>query len=453
MMKLSNYKSSLIKLIIIILTITAYVSLLYLVPRSNFLLTYLLIVFLFFLYYVIVKKMEILFSFRLCIAIAVIARLISVFSIPALSDDYFRFIWDGALWNRHISPYAYSPDIFILKQHDFYLNYLYDHMNSAEYYTVYPALLQYIFGFAAWIFPSNIHLSIIVLKIFILISECGTCYLLYHYCSLKKISHRNILWYFLNPMIIIELTGNVHFEAIMILFLFATLYFLEKEMILAAGIFWGLAICSKFLPLMLAPVFFMHQGIGKFVKFALAGIITSLIIFYPFIDASLFNIGDSLGKFYNLFEFNAGIYYFVKWVGSYFTFADISDEIAGVMGLITLLCILYISFFRFRKEQLLIRCMWIFTIYFLMATMVHPWYISTILVLASLSKYRYAIVFTFLIPLSYFPYSLKIFSENMQIIFFEYIFLFICIFIEIRYPTVIKKVWQLDNTCKNTNTR
>ena len=34
-----------------------------------------------------------------------------LFSMPNLTDDFYRFIWDGHLSINHINPYAYTPDM------------------------------------------------------------------------------------------------------------------------------------------------------------------------------------------------------------------------------------------------------------------------------------------------------------------------------------------------------
>ena len=40
-------------------------------------------------------------------------RLVFALSTPSLSQDFYRFIWDGALFLRGISPYTYVPEELI----------------------------------------------------------------------------------------------------------------------------------------------------------------------------------------------------------------------------------------------------------------------------------------------------------------------------------------------------
>lgn len=412
--------------------IAVYILLLYFTPRSNFFGTYCAFIFLFAMYFYIVKS-ESIFSFKFCIALAILLRLIAVFSLPALSDDYFRFIWDGKMLLRHVNPFAFTPTEYLLTNSDTQLNFLYNNLipESQEAYTVYPAILQYIFAIAAKLFPANTYAASVVMKLFIFSAECLSLYGLILLSTLKKLPVRNILLYALNPLVIVELTGNVHFESLMICFLIFTFYFLEKDKILPAALFWALAICSKLLPVMLAPLFLMYLGFWRFIKTGLLTLLFSIVLFMPLIDAGLIaHVGESVGKYYNLFEFNGSFYYLFVRMTELFTDKDYTQTIAFILGVISFCVILFISFFKFKRSLLYEIALWIFFIYFLGAAMVHPWYIATLVALCVFTRFRFPVVFSLLIPLSYFPYWLKEYDENMYIILLEYLLLFVYVLYE-----------------------
>ncbi len=396
-----------------------YFLLLYSIPRSNFISTFSSFFSLFVLYFSVIKHSEI-FSLKVCLVLAFCIRMIALFNVPSLSDDYFRFIWDGQMFDHQISPFAFTPDDYMKLHPDKFLQILHDNMNSAEYYSVYPPVLQYIFAVAVKLAPSNIYGAEIVMKFFILCAECLTALILYKYCSYKKMNVRNILWYLLNPLVVVELIGNIHFEAFLILGLVGTFYFLEKNRLWPAALWWAVAICSKFLPLMLAPLFLCYLGLRRCLLFGAAALLFSLLLFLPFMDHSLINIQYSISKFYDLFEFNAAFYYAIKWGFSFFSDYDFSDSIAKSLGYVSFILIMGISFFRFKKDKLLVRAMLIFFIYFLTTTMVHPWYVTTLIIFSVFKKFKFPVIFSMMIPLSYYPYSLKVFNENYLIIFFEY---------------------------------
>ncbi|MBC7511615.1 MAG: hypothetical protein H7320_23150 [Ferruginibacter sp.] len=422
------------------LTALLYLVLLYFIPRSNFFATYLSFFLLFASYFYLVKN-EQLFSFKLCIALAVLFRLFAVFSLPALSDDYFRFIWDGKIFLHHVNPFSFTPKEYLSTHTDSHLEFLYNNLipESQESYTIYPAVLQYIFAIAAKLFPANPYGAAVVMKLFILMAECYTLYGLLLLLKLKNISSRNILWYALNPMVIVELTGNVHFEALMICFLIFTFYFLERNKTVLSALFWALAICSKILPLMLAPLFLMYLGFWRFLKTGLLTVVFTTVLFIPLIDHQLFaHLSNSVSKYYNLFEFNGSFYYLFVRTSKLFSDNDYSAQIASMLGAIALMLILFISFFRFKKEILFEKALWIFFIYLLSAAMVHPWYISTLVALSVFSKFKFPIIFSLLILLSYFPYWLKVYDENMWIILLEYLLLWLYVFYEWKSNKTLK---------------
>ncbi|MEQ9229236.1 MAG: hypothetical protein RIF46_01035, partial [Cyclobacteriaceae bacterium] len=80
-----------------------------------------------------------------------------LFATPSLSDDFYRFIWDGRLLAHGIHPFAELPGFYL----DPSLNIpgidqsLFDNLNSKEYFTIYPPFAQLIFLISVLIFPKS----------------------------------------------------------------------------------------------------------------------------------------------------------------------------------------------------------------------------------------------------------------------------------------------------------
>ena len=59
--------------------------------------------------------------------------------------------------------------------------------------------------------------------------------------------------------------------------------------------------------------------------------------------------------------------------------------------------------------------------YFLLSTTVHPWYIATPLLLSVFTKYRFPIVWSAFVMLSYSAYGAEGFKENLWLVAAEYV--------------------------------
>lgn len=75
--------------------------------------------------------------------------------------------------------------------------------------------------------------------------------------------------------------------------------------------------------------------------------------------------------------------------------------------------------------------------YFFLSTTVHPWYIATPLILSIFTRYRFAILWSFLVYLSYYAYGNEQFQENLWLVAAEYLLVigyFIWEFLKLQKP-------------------
>jgi alpha-1,6-mannosyltransferase len=250
-------KSKAFKLYFILsLSLIGYVVLGYFTPRTEFYILVLLFGILFLGYaYLISLELENR-MIQQGIYAAILFRGMLLLMMPNLSDDIYRFVWDGNLLANGINPFLVLPSQFIqstqAQQIGFNLE-LYQSLNSPEYYTIYPPVLQAVFYIAAKISSTHILGNVLVMRICILASEIGSIYLITKLLELFKLPSKNIFLYALNPLVIIELTGNIHFEAFLIFFLLLALYFMLKEKLMLSALAFALSVGSKLIPLMVLP--------------------------------------------------------------------------------------------------------------------------------------------------------------------------------------------------------
>lgn len=410
----------------------------YLISRSQFEAffgSYLLLFGLF--YWLWLNKQQ--FSFGQFFGVALVLRLILVFSIPALSNDYFRFIWDGELIVNSVNPYAHRPDDlisfggFLDKEQ---MRMLYHGMGelSQQSYSCYPPLNQLFFVIPAAL-SDNIHVQLIIFKLIMILADIGIILvgkkLLEHF---KLSTH--LIWLFaLNPFIILEFTGNIHFEGVMIFFLLSAVYLLLKKQWIFSIFFFAFAVQVKLIPLIVLPLFVKELGFRRFIIYSSLSFVLILLIGNLMLnEVFLFNMLDSIDNYFERFEFNAGIFYLLR-EGGFALYGY--DTIQSIMPWITrliLLSILGLALFRNYRSQLDLpaMCMFAFLIFYGLASTVHPWYISLILIFSIFTHYRFALVWSFLVMLSYSAYIVPEVAENAYLLCTEYLVLAALLIYEIK---------------------
>lgn len=354
-------------------------------------------------------------------------RLLSVFAFPRLSDDIYRFFWDGSLSLNGISPFAFLPryifDSGMLSGATDPT--LFENLNSKDYYSVYPPVCQFVFA-AAYVFsPKSMYGFAVLLKAFLFCCECGTLY----YLKRMNVGPKNLLIYALNPLLVLEMCGNAHFEAAMLFFFVAALYHLnvhnskeQKPQILLGALLIALSVASKLLTLIFLPFLLRHLGWKKSVGLVLLLTLFSTLLFAPFYDDHFIaHFMSSVSLYFQNFEFNASLYYMFKWVGNAIYGYTPAHLIAAFSNLLFLGggALLFFSKRDFFSAAFLLA-----TIYLLLQRAVHPWYICTLVLLSTFVPWRYGILWSGLVMLSYSHYHQNIYHENSVLLFVEYVVLF-----------------------------
>ena len=377
---------------------------------------------------------------NILLGLALFLRLMLVFVMPNLSDDIYRFIWDGRLIINGISPFAELPSYYI--DNEITLNgidkNLFNQLNSPNYFTVYPPVPQSVFAWASFVFPKNVWGSMVVMKSVLLLFEAGTFFLLLKLLKHFSLPRKNVLLYALNPLIILDTFANVHFEIVMIFFVLFALWLLVKHKWVFSAFATSLAIASKLIPLMLLPFFIKKLGWKKAVGyFAIVGFATGLL-FLPFFNFdTIKNLGNSLDLYFQRFEFNASVYYVFRYIGLRISGYNLIQVLGPVLAFVTAVSIFVMAFWKNKNRK--IPTLWLFamTIFLLLATTVHPWYLSLAIALCVLTRFRYPIIWSGLIMLTYINYSYGEYHENLWLVALEYVLLFGFVWWESRVSRAI----------------
>jgi alpha-1,6-mannosyltransferase len=359
------------------------------------------------------------------------ARLAISLGIPSLSDDFYRFLWDGHLLNSGISPYQFLPSELLDKDIFDQQNTIYPLLNSPNYYSVYTPIHQLIFWTAVRL-SDHLQIQVMIMKaISILFDLSG-------FLILKKLSQtkmKGILGiFFLNPLLIIEGTGNLHIEGILVSVIIAVFYFIHKSRLSFAGILTGFAIGLKLLPAIIVPAIAWKYRWRKGALYGISSLfIATILITSWFFNDHLQGILSSLSLYQKTFEFNASIYYLAREVGFWHKGYNIIGTLGPWLSRISALLIIGMAILgHWKKRPIAETVLYCWTIYLLLSTTVHPWYILPLLPLGLLSGYHYPILWSGLIFVSYFGYSSTGYTPTFGWIFFEYFILYAYIIYELR---------------------
>ncbi len=332
-------------------------------------------------------------------------RLIFTFSTPSLSQDFYRFIWDGTLFLRGISPYTYVPEELIYLEHYHNLKPLYEAMgpSSARNFSNYPMLNQWLFALGSLSeYPAFVYRLLIVL------ADLAVFWLLHQ--LILSFTHKRwaLTAYFLNPLVIVEGTHNLHFEPVMLAFLLAFLYALKRKRQWLAAAFFSASVFTKLLPLLIGPLLLRLLNPKSLTIFGLGFLVLSVLFIVPF-SGPLWaqNWGSSVGLWFSNFEFNSALYRLFKEVGLLLGAQDY--QLIKVYGYLHAFGIVLLAgYFSIRStnlNQFIRYSEWLLLAYLLSSPTIHPWYLITLVGLASLRKSMFVLLWSATVFLSYSAYA------------------------------------------------
>jgi len=360
------------------------------------------------------------------IYVGVLIRLVLFAGMPTLSDDVYRFIWDGHLLNAGINPFSELPSYYLSQPHIAGISEsLYTQLNSTSYFTIYPPLNQFVFWLAANIGEDSWLLSANIIRLFLLFGDILAVIFLRRILTANGQQKGKAMVYFLNPLVILEGVGNLHFEVLVTAFLLIGIYYLTKKKWLSA-VGFGFAIGTKLLPLIYLPGLLFQGKIKERMGLILLIGLIATVTFLPMLNIEFVSgMKESLGLYFQKFEFNASIYFMVRQVGFWVNGYNIIGTLGPVLSVLTALTIVILSYFQAIKSQRIAVIMFVaLMIYLSFSTIVHPWYIIPLIALGVIINAKTALVWSFFIFLTYFGYTEEGFELSMYWVVLEYVVVF-----------------------------
>ena len=388
-------------------------------------------------------------TWKQLLLLGLLFRLVFICATPNLSQDFYRYLWDGNLMGMGINPYLHTPkEVVELVQFPF-SSVLYEKMGflSNVNYSNYPPLSQYLFQGMAFFSQKNLLGGIIFLRFIYFMFEMLLFFLGKNLIKTLKLSPNLASWYFLNPLLIIETYGNLHGEGVMCGIFLLGLGFLFQKRVFFSALLFGISIAFKLFPLLFLPLFYFYFRRKRRLLFY--GIITTTVFlfFLPFSNENTaLNYWKTLNLWFNTFEFNASLFYLLRAIGFELVGFNIIKIVGLIMPFFLITSIGYISL-RNRNPtdiQILKNLLWVCSLYLFTATTVHPWYVISLVALGLLSGYLFPLVWSATVFLSYTAYGSPEVEESAVALVLEYSIVYACLAYELWKKPLLKHFQKTD---------
>ncbi len=310
---------------------------------------------------------------RSVLVVAVVVR-IGWLAVPAgLSDDTFRYAWDGMLVMDGINPYQFVPADTALARYRGAATF--EALNSSAFYSVYPPVSQYLFAATSWLSRGSSPRFFYVWKALVVLLEVLALFML-----ARAVSPGLLMLFAWNPAMVVAGAGQGHTDVLLALPLAAAVLLSRKGRWNVAGGLVAVAALIKIWPALVAPAF-LRKRTAVLVGILVAGVLT-LPFVAPFV---LENVRQSLDLYVRYFEFNAGPYYAAKEVLGSLTGEDWSKQLGPFLRWLFLVGVSGIGLWAWRRRPRLEDVLfYTYAFYLVTATTVHPWYLYPLLMLGVL---------------------------------------------------------------------
>ncbi|MFO7536581.1 MAG: glycosyltransferase family 87 protein [Chloroflexota bacterium] len=301
-----------------------------------------------------------------------------IFTPPTLSDDMYRYVWNGRIQTHGISPYQYppnSPELAHLRDAA-----IYPHINRKASVTIYPPAAETAYAVLWRIWPDSVRWFQIAMAAGGLLAGI----LLLKVLAQLHLSPARVLIYLWSPLLHFETAHAAHVDGLILPLLVGAWWARLRERDSLVGILLGLATAVKLYPIILLPSLWRSQERQGRWQMPLAFTLTLTICYAPAVlDNGIGVIGylpDYLHE-----SFNRGVP-----AGSlYLLFTRLGiDSNLGVLlvMLLTLSLIAFIQVWQPATDGVTAvrRCLWPMAAFTLLTQNLCAWYLLWLLPLIAL---------------------------------------------------------------------
>jgi len=321
--------------------------------------------------------------------LAIGMRVVLVPLSPELSDDVYRYLWDGHVQLSGINPYIHAPAAEALA----HLRTPYHGLiNNPSVPTIYPPLAQ-----LAFLLIALAGSSLVAAKALWLACDLATAVVL---ARIARATGRNeqrvLLLYLWSPLLIVEVAWSGHLEPLGLLAMALAILLTNRAesgpsapwLGIGAGTAVALSALTKFAPVAALPALIRRLGWKPLVGFGLAGV----LLYAPYASAGS-------GLFTGLRTYSEH-WWFMK--GPFVVFESITGDPVMARRAVALVVIGIIGWTAARRYDLERTLLWVLGAGMILTPTLHPWYVLWMLPMAALRSSRAWILLSGLVFIGYF---------------------------------------------------
>jgi alpha-1,6-mannosyltransferase len=322
-----------------------------------------------------------------------IAGSLLLLTAPILSEDIFRYVWDGFNFASGTNPYCDAPSSPALDHFSatHKLESVRGSIGHAQLPTIYPPLAQVVFAVSSFFSPSTIPIRILGL---LAIMCCAL--LLFRLLKSRGINPSFVIIFAFNPLVLVEVCVSGHVDIFAVMFVLGALRMAQNDRHSLSAFMVVCAVLTKVIPVLIVPIVLQRRW--KQWGICLAAISTVYLLFSMSECSPL----GSLSTFSGKWRHNAGLFGALHWLleqaaSNIEGLSSISHTMArwltgnsqinspSLVAMLStkLICIgLVVSFFLWLRRSnwaMEIKVFSLFGFFFVVSPVVHPWYLIWVL--------------------------------------------------------------------------
>ena len=351
------------------------------------------------------------------ITVGALLRLITVFSTPILEDDYYRYLWDGAVTANGENPFKYSPKSVIDNDSSVPASLdslaedsgnIIERINHPHIRTIYPIVAQLFFAGAYILFPW----SLMGWRIVLLLVDVINLILLLQLLKFFNLRSALVMIYWWNPLLVKEIFNSGHMDILIFPFVLGAMLLLVKNRYLMSSGFLALGVGVKLWPILLLPLL-LKRVFSDYKKMVSAFLVFAIISILIFIPVYLSGVDETSGfsTYSKSWENNDAFFTLVVWIWQVilpvFGAHPGYGQLAARITVFTILGIL-ILFLLVRNSRdnvnVFNSCLIIIGAAFLISPTQFPWYFVWLIPFLTIKPKMSLLILTAILPLYYLRY-------------------------------------------------